>query len=469
MAKLRYAPLASLLILVPGLAPAAGTTGTYCEVGTDRVVSTYCGADPGRGYVDAGRGCYRRETGRACSDIEEASPVFDPGQYGTLNGDVAAAGVDPRAHWDQDGKEEGRTASPGFDVKEYLAANPDVAAAVGPTNYRAALDHYARNGLHERRPTRTTQVNEPNWTATIYNAPTVPAQPSDDRIFVQIGNSGAAPTNHPLETGLDTSVITGLPNVKGMRLYGPDQTIIDGLTGFTGLQQYGGQFGIGIDSRTVKAAIDAFGRANRAGNPRVGYALQPITINRKLTLEGRPWDGAHTGLRMAMLLRMPYAGSRNGGIPYVNTYYFVRDTKSKTGFYLGAGIYDPRPEMTNQDIYIAKDDCGAGCSGTNIYTVPIQRGSAFLTVAERSGTVRRAPWPGATLFDFTITARNLRALIARAKQAQPGYAISDDPADYMVEAWNFNPELALPMGGDGTTLGDAWLGMSGRILATGLR
>ncbi len=73
------------------------------------------------------------------------------------------------------------------------------------------------------------------------------------------------------------------------------------------------------------------------------------------------------------------------------------------------------------------------------------------------------------MFDFKITKQNLRALIGRAKQAQPGYAISDDLANYVVESWNFNPEVALPMDRTGNTVGDAWLGMSGRILAVGIQ
>ncbi len=56
--------------------------------------------------------------------------------------------------------------------------------------------------------------------------------------------------------------------------------------GFTGLQQYGGQFGIGIDSRTVKGALNAFGRANKASNPQVGMALQPITLSENSARKG---------------------------------------------------------------------------------------------------------------------------------------------------------------------------------------
>ncbi len=222
-------PFAMALTLLALSAMATGATSTFCKAGTNQNISKYCGeADPGQGYVALGDGCYQRNTGRNCTGIEESPPVFDAEQYEELNGDVAAAGIDPKLHWDRDGKAEGRIASLGFEVKEYLAANPDVAATFGPTNYVAALNHYSTNGLHERRPTRTTQVDEPNWTATIYNAPTVPPQPTDDSYFVQIPTRALRrPTTCLIRASTRPSSLA-CPNVKGMRFYGPEQTTIDG-------------------------------------------------------------------------------------------------------------------------------------------------------------------------------------------------------------------------------------------------
>jgi hypothetical protein len=71
---------------------------------------------------------------------------FDRAFYLAANPDVAAAGVDPLAHYEQFGWREGRDPSPDFDVGAYLAANPDVAAAgVEP------LQHYLTVGIQEGR------------------------------------------------------------------------------------------------------------------------------------------------------------------------------------------------------------------------------------------------------------------------------------------------------------------------------
>ena len=67
----------------------------------------------------------------------KANNWFDTAGYRAHYADVAAAGVNPLEHYAQFGWKEGRDPSAGFDTLGYLAANPDVAAAnVNP------LDHY---------------------------------------------------------------------------------------------------------------------------------------------------------------------------------------------------------------------------------------------------------------------------------------------------------------------------------------
>jgi len=56
-----------------------------------------------------------------------------------------------RAHWENYGRREGRTASPIFDPKWYLMANSDVAQAYGADNYEMAYNHYAAFGCREGR------------------------------------------------------------------------------------------------------------------------------------------------------------------------------------------------------------------------------------------------------------------------------------------------------------------------------
>ncbi|MDR7036496.1 hypothetical protein J2X36_001237 [Methylobacterium sp. BE186] len=71
---------------------------------------------------------------------------FDTKGYLAAYGDVAAAGINPLEHYLQYGWKEGRDPSAQFDTSAYLAANPDVAAAgINP------LGHYLTYGVNEGR------------------------------------------------------------------------------------------------------------------------------------------------------------------------------------------------------------------------------------------------------------------------------------------------------------------------------
>lgn len=71
---------------------------------------------------------------------------FDANYYLRAYPDIAAAGVDPYAHYMAYGRYEGRNPNSFFNTSGYLAAYPDVATAgVNP------LTHYCNSGWIERR------------------------------------------------------------------------------------------------------------------------------------------------------------------------------------------------------------------------------------------------------------------------------------------------------------------------------
>lgn len=86
----------------------------------------------------------QQKTSRAIAE----SALFDPVFYLARYTDVAAAKVNPLAHFVRCGAAEGRCPNPLFDTRYYLRENPDVAAArMNP------LEHYIRFGAREgRRP-----------------------------------------------------------------------------------------------------------------------------------------------------------------------------------------------------------------------------------------------------------------------------------------------------------------------------
>jgi GT2 family glycosyltransferase len=76
----------------------------------------------------------------------DPSPLFDSDWYLATYPDVAAAGINPLAHFVNHGAAEGRDPSPLFDSDWYLATYPDVAAAgINP------LAHFVNHGAAEGR------------------------------------------------------------------------------------------------------------------------------------------------------------------------------------------------------------------------------------------------------------------------------------------------------------------------------
>lgn len=75
-----------------------------------------------------------------------ATGLFDGAWYNIRYIDVPAAGVDPLAHFLNDGSYEGRSPGPDFDTMAYLARYPDVLDARAEPWL-----HYARHGKAEGR------------------------------------------------------------------------------------------------------------------------------------------------------------------------------------------------------------------------------------------------------------------------------------------------------------------------------
>jgi len=120
-------------ITVPGRAPElAFDAGLYLAKNPDVAAA---GMDP-QAHYDA----FGWKEGR------NPDALFDTGYYLAHNPDVAQAGIDPLLHFETMGWKEGRDPGPGFSLASYLQHNPDVAlAGIDP------LDHYLLYGSAEHR------------------------------------------------------------------------------------------------------------------------------------------------------------------------------------------------------------------------------------------------------------------------------------------------------------------------------
>jgi hypothetical protein len=482
--------LVSACVLTPLAALAEASTGIYCDAGSQQVVSYVC--SPGTGldasWVKQANGCFARTVKGSCAAFSDKSPVFDANQYGVLNSDVATAGIERLTHWKTRGKAEGRATSFGFNVREYLGAptNADLAAAFG-TDWSAAIGHYATNGIYEGRATRLPPAADTGANVYLYNPPFDPPSPRDGSLAYIVTRHGVGPMNRKLETRLDTSNITGIPNtwaVNGGNIVGLPQNLIDSEWGFTGVQQYAGQFGIGIDSRTVKASLDAFHRENKAAHPEQTGALIPVVAASRYEPDAlRPWATGQ-GVRTALELRIPFAGGSAQAGSYggsqVNTYYHLIDRTSggeRRGFYMGAAIFETRRGTLDAQYAYTRDACGAGCSGHDILNIPMRRltkgvPNPFMSLSPASGEARYTTFADTAPYEYTVNAAQLQNVIATIKaeykkRTGTDSPLSNDPADYWVENWNFNPEVFVGIDENGATSGDGWIGTGGRFISYG--
>ncbi|PHK94877.1 hypothetical protein CR162_10570 [Pseudoroseomonas rhizosphaerae] len=104
------------------------------------------GGNPLLHYLTIGQAQDSPTAGATPHATAPQGPLMDAAFYFARNPDVAAAGMDPQAHFDQFGWREGRDPNAWFDLDYYLANNADVAAAgVNP------VQHYLEFGWTEHR------------------------------------------------------------------------------------------------------------------------------------------------------------------------------------------------------------------------------------------------------------------------------------------------------------------------------
>ena len=121
----------------------------------------FTAATSGTYYIEAAAagdnaaGTYRVAVSGDVTPDPDGMPLVDDRFYYGHNPDVAAAHVDPEAHYNANGWHEGRDPNPFFSTTGYLAANADVrAAGLNP------LSHYDANGWHEGRDPAANFDNE---------------------------------------------------------------------------------------------------------------------------------------------------------------------------------------------------------------------------------------------------------------------------------------------------------------------
>ena len=378
------------------------------------------------------------------------SRVFSSLEYRRVSSDLAADTPESvlRRHWLQFGAAEGRVAHPNVSMPDYLALNPAVALAVANDPARA-LRQFIDSGIAVGSPAKRSVspamplLQQPTISEYVDKQPTL-------SIF-SLGRSA-----HSGTASDELSRVTGLvvPNPRDGR-----QWQIAGATAvgtqLPGIvQQYNGWFGVSLDSRSIKAAWEAYA-------PPDTPALVNYNVPCLAPYSACPKPYAARGLFADVELQIPTAGSASNGAAYVNIYFLLRDITTGQFIWVGTYVYDTRGSILNQS-YVQYDNC-AQCTGYVIAASQLGGTLNWHTKTPGSLSYTGAPFRELRHVAFTISGDEFLRRIAAVKAQFPALStMSSNPADYELRNFNIDVELG------GRQYGDAWIAMSARVLGAGV-
>lgn len=213
--------------------------------------------------------------------------------------------------------------------------------------------------------------------------------------------------------------------------------------GSTAVQAAGNTVGFLIDSASLVTPDTGSG------------TLLPIVAQHNFPIAKQFMPFAQSGktLVYAMQAQIPYArGEGDCGLPgsacaYATMYFDIQDVTTGLNFWYGATLYDTRGtpnglgrlgETVGYDGNTQQAIIGA------VVNLGAAQGAKFTTALPTSRGFQAQTWAGYRPFQFAMTADNLRNAIRAVKstfQQQYG-ALSEDPKNYRVFHFNFNPEVA---------------------------
>ena len=211
--------------------------------------------------------------------------------------------------------------------------------------------------------------------------------------------------------------------------------------GSTAVQAEGGTIGLMIHTQSAETATT---------NPATIFAIVPGA-----NLNVYPFANPDQLLIYSMELQVFGAYNQAPGIGYAGQYFFFADHTSNKGFWYGNVVYDPRGMQEAVMFDGAYNGDTPGTSSPIILSVAGLQNAQYSTALDGAG-IQTSTWTGFKKFTFAISPANLKNAIAAVKRQYPNqYSnLSDDPVNYYLTSFNFDPEIAKVNGGEG------WLGLS---------
>ena len=140
-------------------------------------------------------------------------------------------------------------------------------------------------------------------------------------------------------------------------------------------------------------------------------------------------------------------GSADSACSSATLYFNVTDVSSGLNFWYGAVLFDSRGTPNgvgslSENIMFDRKTNQAIVGG--VINLSAVDGAQFTTAFPTSSRFQSSPWAGYRAFQFAISATNMRSAATAVKSHFPSrYAnLSSSPAEYAVNSFNFNPEVA---------------------------
>jgi hypothetical protein len=208
-----------------------------------------------------------------------------------------------------------------------------------------------------------------------------------------------------------------------------------GWPGATGIQTQGRQIGINIHSQSVPQNIASRGGL---GTVVVGY-------NFKVVDRIKPFAKRSNRLRYSFEMKVPRSYYLGDGVTQVVAYFLLLDVVHKQAIWYGFNAFDSRGI---HHLYNVGADSVMWDPGTNLPIVhsAFGYGRYFATTDFGSTAFTGYPFAGYHSYSITISGSQLGGAIQSLKTRYPHLVgrLSDNPADYELRHFNFNPEIFVP-------------------------
>lgn len=221
---------------------------------------------------------------------------------------------------------------------------------------------------------------------------------------------------------------------------------------FTGFYPIGSTTQYGVDPKTYGSASLQV-QDNKVGfridksslNPTRESDLIPFVYQYNWDVNNlpKPFTDPNSILLYSIDVQVPSVDVDNyNSFAYAYGFFIMTDTKSGLKFWYGSNLFDARGSSMAYDL-IHVDIGSTGETRMPIVAGPVNSNTSRYVIPYGGSDFQSTTWKGYKTFNIAISSQNLINAVSDIKKSNPNYKnLSENPSDYVLEHFNFNPELA---------------------------